>query len=52
MRQVFTFEEVDAMRPSRVWNAYKNVRLERALIAVPRADGRSLRTYVAGKRFQ
>jgi hypothetical protein len=40
------------MRPSRIWNAYKNVRLEKSLIAVPREDRRSLRIYVAGKRFQ
>jgi len=40
------------MRPSRLWMTCKTIPLEKTLKAVPRADRRNLRTYVAGKRFQ
>jgi hypothetical protein len=48
--RIFTFEEVDAMRATRLWNTYRRVRLEKSLIAVPRAEKKALRAYVAGKR--
>jgi len=46
----FTFEEVDAMRATRLWNTYRRVRLEKSLFAVPRMERKALRAYVAGKR--
>jgi hypothetical protein len=48
--RVFTFEEVDAMRATRLWQTYRRVRLEKSLIAVPRTERKALRSYVAGKR--
>ena len=40
------------MRANRLWRTYKTVHLERTLRAFRGADGRVLRTYVAGKKFQ
>lgn len=40
------------MRPSRLWKTYRALRLEKALMTVPRADRRTLRSYVAGKKLQ
>lgn len=50
--QGFTFEEVEAMRPSRLWKTYRQMRLEGRLMSVPRTERRSLRAYVAGKRIK
>lgn len=38
------------MRATRLWDTYRRVRLEKSLIAVPRAEKKALRAYVAGKR--
>jgi hypothetical protein len=39
------------MRPIGVWTTIKYVRLERELLAVPRAQRANLRTYVAGRKL-
>jgi len=48
----FTFEEVEAMRATRLWNTYRRVRLERSLMTVPREERKALRGYVSGKRVR
>jgi len=50
--RIFTFEEVDAMRATELWQIYRRVRLEKSLITVPRAERKALRAYVAGKRVK
>jgi hypothetical protein len=40
------------MRPSRLWNTYRQIRLERHLVTVPKTERRALRTFVAGKKIR
>jgi hypothetical protein len=47
-----TYKEVDAMRPSRLWNTYRQIRLERYLSNVPRTERNAIRAYVARKRIR
>jgi len=44
-----TSKEVDAMRPSRLWNTYRQIRLERYLVNVPATEKRNAKTFAAGK---
>jgi hypothetical protein len=46
----FTFEEVDAMRATKLWSTYRHVRLEKCLLAVPKTEKKALDAYFAGKR--
>ena len=50
--KLVTSKEVDAMRPSRLWKTYSQIRLEGRLLAVPRTERRAIRTFVAGKRVR
>jgi hypothetical protein len=52
LRRDSTFEEVDEMRATGLWNTYRRVRLEKSLLTVPREERRALRGYVSGKRVR